>query len=61
MHTSLKKQCLKQLVCCRSSVVALPNESLMKARLGIYEKPPYEKPGVADEQATRLETMGGYR
>lgn len=33
----------------------------MKARLGIYEKPPYKKPGVVDEQAARLETMGGYR
>jgi len=29
--------------------VALPNESLMKARLGVYEKPPYHKPGVADD------------
>ena len=41
--------------------MALPNESLMKARLGVYEKPPYEKPGAADEQAIRLESLGGYR
>ena len=41
--------------------MALPNESLMKARLGVYEKPPYQKPGVVDEHATRLEAMGGYR
>lgn len=33
----------------------------MKARLGIYEKEPYQKPGVADDQAIRLEQMGGYR
>ena len=33
----------------------------MEARLGIYEKPPYEKPGVVDDQAARLEQMGGYR
>jgi hypothetical protein len=29
--------------------VALPNESLMKARLGVYEKSPYNKPGVVDD------------
>ena len=33
----------------------------MEARLGVYEKEPYKKPGVVDEQATKLETMGGYR
>ena len=33
----------------------------MKARLGVYEKPPYNKPGVVDDQATKLEAMGGYR
>ena len=33
----------------------------MQARLGVYEKKPYEKPGVVDDQATRLEQMGGYR
>ena len=33
----------------------------MKARLGVYEKPPYEKPGAADDQAVRLESVGGYR
>ena len=32
----------------------------MEARLGVYEKEPYEKPGVVDDQAVRLETMGGY-
>ena len=33
----------------------------MQARLGVYEKKPYEKPGVVDDQAVRLEQMGGYR
>lgn len=33
----------------------------MKARLGVYEKPPYIKPGAADQQAAHLEAMGGYR
>ena len=33
----------------------------MKARLGVYEKEPYQKPGVVDDQAIRLEQMGGYR
>ena len=33
----------------------------MKARLGVYEKAPYQKPGVVDDQAARLEQMGGYR
>ena len=33
----------------------------MEARLGVYEKEPYKKPGVVDDQATHLETMGGYR
>jgi hypothetical protein len=25
------------------------NKRLMEARLGVYEKPPYEKPGVVDD------------
>ena len=33
----------------------------MEARLGVYEKEPYQKPGVVDDQATHLEAMGGYR
>ena len=33
----------------------------MEARLGVYEKEPYKKPGVVDDQAAHLETMGGYR
>ena len=33
----------------------------MEARLGVYEKEPYNKPGVVDDQATHLEAMGGYR
>jgi hypothetical protein len=33
----------------------------MEARLGVYEKDPYVKPGVVDGQAVQLETMGGYR
>ena len=33
----------------------------MEARLGVYEKEPYKKPGVVDNQATQLEVMGGYR
>ena len=33
----------------------------MEARLGVYEKEPYKKPGVVDDQATHLEAMGGYR
>ena len=33
----------------------------MEARLGVYEKPPYQKPGVVDDQAAHLEVMGGYR
>lgn len=33
----------------------------MEARLGVYEKKPYKKPGVVDEQAAQLEVMGGYR
>ena len=27
----------------------------------MYNNPPYQKPGVADDQATRLDAMGGYR
>ena len=37
------------------------SKRLMEARLGVYEKEPYVKPGVVDGQATQLETMGGYR
>lgn len=37
------------------------SERLMKARLGVYEKAPYDKPGVVDDLATRLEAEGGYR
>ena len=33
----------------------------MEARLGVYEKMPYEKPGVVDDQAAILEAAGGYR
>ena len=33
----------------------------MEARLGVYKKQPYKKPGVADDQATQLEFLGGYR
>lgn len=33
----------------------------MEARLGVYEKKPYDKPGVVDDQAAILEAAGGYR
>lgn len=33
----------------------------MEARLGVYEKQPYQKPGVVDSSASQLEVMGGYR
>lgn len=39
------------------------NDSLMKARLGIYEKKPYQNQSVTglNDMATRFTIMGGYR
>ena len=39
------------------------SKKLMEARLGVYEKPPYQGVGVTegvDNQATRLHASGGY-